>query len=309
MLGVAGDGTDPQAYGRLTGRKHYIRGTFLEWGQGQWTGRRTPAEWLEMSAAGNYRMMFHFNTSHNGRELITPYAMSRGAGDSYLMLLSRNANESGQFVYIRPMAEMNGHWNLYSAYNKNGTRRNAAHSTAAYRQAFRRTTLIMRGGSVAAINKRLGAVGMPALRTSKTTLPRSGKVAIVWNPQGEGSPNVRGNQPRDYYPGRAFVDYVANDLYAQNYRAHWRAQNSLYASFPHHPFMMGEWAPWGTDDPAFVRQMFDWVRTHPRTKALIYFHGSTSTAFPLAYKPKSLAAYRTHARQARYNCPTCGAFG
>ena len=29
--------------------------------------------------------------------------------------------ETGQTVYIRLMAEMNGHWNAYSAYNADGT--------------------------------------------------------------------------------------------------------------------------------------------------------------------------------------------
>ena len=36
---------------------------------------------------------------------------------------------------------------------------------------------------------------------------------MLWNPQGQGSPNVPGNQPRDFWPGGEYVDYVGNDLY------------------------------------------------------------------------------------------------
>ena len=304
LLGVAGGAATPPQFKQVTGRRHHIHGVFLGWGQGYTWGKRFP-EWMAGAKSGNYRLMIHIDTRKGSSQVQTPGSIAGGGGDRYLIAMSKAANSSGQVTYIRPMAEMNGHWNVYSAFNSNGTRRNAAHSTANYKKAFKRITLIMRGGDVANINRRLSTAGMRRLNTGATTLPQSGKVAVVWNPQGEGSPNVRGNQPNDYYPGGAFVDYVANDIYAQNRRAHWVAHNRLYNKYPGKPFMIAEWAPWGIDDPAFVEAMFRWAASHGRTKAIVYFNGSAATTFRLGNKPRSLAKYKSFSGQSRYRCDTC----
>ena len=52
--------------------------------------------------------------------------------------------------------------------------------------------------------------------------------------------------------------------------------------------MLGEWAPWGTDDSGFVAQVFKWAESHPRTAAIVYY--DLNARFNL--QPKSLAAYR-----------------
>jgi hypothetical protein len=307
MLGVGGTATTPGKFRTVTRHRQHIYVIFTAWGQGLTWGKRYNA-WLADAKRGNYRLMVSLrNTAKGGtREAISPRRLAKGYGDGKLISMSKVFNESNQTVYFRPLAEMNGHWNPASAFNANGSKRNAAHSTRQFRGAFRRMTLIMRGGNVATINSKLRRAGLPKLRTTALTLPRSGKVSIVWNPQGEGSPNVRGNQPRDYYPGPSYVDFVANDLYAQRYRAHWVAHNRLYNDFKRHPFMVAEWAPWGTDDPAFVDRMFAWARTHKRTKALLYFNGTSSRLFTLNAKPRSKARYRKHVRARRFTC-TCPA--
>ena len=53
----------------------------------------------------------------------------------------------------------------------------------------------------------------------------------MWNPQAAGSPNVRGNQPQDYYPGRAWVDYVATDIYEQGGHAAWSQNEAFYQRY------------------------------------------------------------------------------
>ncbi len=305
LLGT--EGLSPEEMQSQTGARHPISMTSLGWGQGVSWGAPI-SQWLAEAQQSNARKMFHLTTTKREQELITPLQISRGAGDDYLIEVSRIVNESQQIVYIRPMGEMNGHWNVWCAYNADGSRRGRAHSTRAFRRSFQRIALIMRGGSVATINSRLRRLGMPPLNTSETSLPRSGYVALVWNPQGEGAPNVHGNRPRAYFPGRKYVDYVANDLYAIRGRAHWKAQNALYASFPRIPFMVAEWAPWGRDDPAYIRQMFRWVRTHRRTVALMYYSGNSSTIFRLSNKPRSRKTYRRMARAARFRCSQCGTF-
>ena len=71
--------------------------------------------------------------------------------------------ETGQTVYIRLMAEMNGHWNAYSAYNADGSARRHGHSARWYKLAWRRFTLILRGGSRDKINRRLVKMGLPRI--------------------------------------------------------------------------------------------------------------------------------------------------
>ena len=122
---------------------------------------------------------------------------------------------------------------------------------------------------------------------------------MLWNPQGEGSPNVAGNRPRDYWPGPAFVDYLGDDLYEIRGKASWATMDAFYKAFPK-PFVVGEWAPWGYDSPDFARRMFAWARSHPRTIGLIYFNRGWSGGggtFALKSKPRTLAVYRQAARQ------------
>ena len=49
-----------------------------------------------------------------------------------MLRLARTIEETGQTVYIRLMAEMNGHWNAYSAFNADGSPRRNGHSTRWY---------------------------------------------------------------------------------------------------------------------------------------------------------------------------------
>lgn len=310
LLGVGGHASTLGQFSRLTAVEHDIHLITIPWNE-QRTWNQALDNSLEASAAGGYRLMVHVGPQRvdNGREGRSPGAVARGDVDRYLLDMGRVLNESKQVTYLRPPAEMNGHWSLWSAFNENGSRRNADHSTRSYRAAFVRMTLIARGGSVAAINRQLARHRMPALRTSETMLPRSGLVSTVFNPQARGKPDVRGNQPWDYYPGRSYVDYVANDLYAQSGRVAWDAHEALYRRYSKaHPFMVAEFAPWGYDDPAFVTRMFGWVASHPRTVALMYFNGTSGTTFQLSSKSRSLAAYRRLARQSRYRCPGLDAF-
>jgi hypothetical protein len=310
MLGVAGSALDPVQFGRSTGTSHDVHLISLNWNEQREGGWNYALDSRFRDAArGGYRLMVHIGPANNaGREGRSPGAVARGLSDAYLLDLGRVVNARNEYIYIRPPAEMNAHWSVWGAYNKNGTRRNADHSTTSYRKAFIRMALIVRGGPVATINAKLRFHGMPNLRTTAADLPASGKIALVWNPQARGAPDVAGNMPAAYYPGRAYVDYVANDLYDQGGRAAWVAHDALYARYAKvHPFMVAEYAPWGYDGATFVKRMFGWVATHPRTVALIYYNGSGGNIFQLGNKPRSLSTYRAAAKAARYQCPALSA--
>lgn len=309
LLGVGGHALTPAQFDAMTGGLHDIHLATIPWNE-QRTWNEALDNSLEASSRGEYRIMLHIGPQRvdDGHEGRSPGAVARGLADRYLLDMSRVINESEQFIYVRPPAEMNGHWSLWSAFNSNGSARDSDHSTSNYRRAFVRIALIARGGSVATINATLRRHGMPSLRTSETDLPASGRIATVWNPQGRGKPDLPANMPQAYYPGAAFVDYVANDVYVQNGSAAWADNDALYARYRMHPFMMAEYAPWGYDDPAFMQRMFGWVASHRRTVALVYFNGTGGTSFRLAQKPRSLAVYRAQARLARYRCPAFSAF-
>jgi hypothetical protein len=50
---------------------------------------------------------------------------------------------------------------------------------------------------------------------------------------------------------------------------------------------------WGADNPAFVKQLFGWVRSHPRVKMLLYNQGKLANGpFRLSRFPKSRAELR-----------------
>jgi hypothetical protein len=222
-------------------------------------------------------------------------SVASGAHDAWLVEVARELNGSGVATWVRPMAEMNGHWNPWCAYTESGRSKGAAYSTTAYRKAFRRIAVVMRGGTEGGIDKRLRAAGLAPLRVATDEIVPSGRVGIVWNPQGQGSPNVRGNQPVDYWPGDGYVDVVANDLYlGTNGRAYWPGMDALYAAHPNRPFLLAEWGSLGGDSAAFVHQVFGWARSHPRTIGLIGFDKGRAS---MRSRPRMRAAYRAELRK------------
>ena len=188
---------------------------------------------------------------------------------------------------------MNGHWNRYCAYTESGRFKGAAHSTAAFRKAFARVYLLLHGGTAVQLNARLRALGLPAVTHDYDVNPTP-VLRVVWNPQGYGSPNLPGNSAQAYYPGNRYVDVVANDLYDIDGKAEWAANDRLYRAHPAKLYAIAEWGLWGIDDPAFVRRMGGWARTHRRLILLSWFESQAGSIFDLANKPASRAAYRRY---------------
>jgi hypothetical protein len=224
----------------------------------------------------------------------TPEGIAKGKNDTFLFELNAAINAySGSLFYLRPFPEMNGHWESNCAYNKNGSRRPAYDSTAWSRKAFARIAIIVRGGTQAQINAKLGRLHLRGVgQDLPVTTP---KLKLVWNPQGFGSPDLPGNSANAYYPGNAYVDVGADDLYdIPGHGATWTAAQALYASHPSKPFAFGEWGLWGIDDPSFVRKMGTFARTHRRLVLLAFFNGKPGSIWDLHDKPRSAAAYRKY---------------
>jgi hypothetical protein len=283
FAGLSGGGVG--GFEAAAGKHSPVLQTFAAW-DAVGTGYLTTAQ------HDRARSMIHISTKGmDGREAITPRGIAGGQGDAHLVYLNRTMAASGQIVYVRLMAEMNGSWNPYAGYNASGSPRGGAHSVRWFKQAWRRMVLIIRGGPVAGIDARLAKLHLPPLHGAGGTLPTP-KAAFVWDPEVWGDPNVPGNSAAAYWPGSAFVDWVGTDFYSRfpNYRG----LNAFYKQFRHKPFAFGEWALWGHDDPGFVQGLFGWIKAHRRVRMVMYNQGTNPAASPfeLARYPRSAAALR-----------------
>src|SRR4051794_35746920 len=152
FTGVTGS-TSTSLYSSQVGKRPAVFGFFTQWwGNNQFI--------FDSARASGSRLMLHISTNHGygEPEKVTPLGIARGVGDGYLLSLNRKLADYGEPVYIRLMAEMNQTNNAYCAFNANGSRRDAAHSTKAFKNAWRRSTLILRGGPVSAIDQKLKAL-------------------------------------------------------------------------------------------------------------------------------------------------------
>lgn len=120
---------------------------------------------IRKAQAARSRLMLHISTSNGpgSRERITPLQIARGGGDEYLTTLARRLATLNAPVYVRPLSEMNNAANPYAPYGHDGRPRGREHSTAAFRQAWRRMAIILRGGSYAQIDAQLRRARLPIL--------------------------------------------------------------------------------------------------------------------------------------------------
>jgi hypothetical protein len=276
--------SDLSAFGARTGKHAAVIQTFTAWDYNY-------TRYLRTAASHQARVMVHISTGGgNGREAITPRAIAMGHGDGHLVHLTRAFADGGNVVYVRLMAEMNGSWNPYSSYGSGGYK-GGAHSQRNFKRAWRRIVTIMRGGPIAQIDSKLHALGMPPVQGAGGDLPTP-KVSFMWVPQVWGDPNVAGNSARAYWPGGRYVDWVGTDFYSKfpNYRG----LNAFYNEFRGKPFVFGEWAMWGSDNPGFVHGLFGWIKQHRRVRMVMYNQGSHPAQSPLALAryPRSAAALR-----------------
>ena len=288
-LGILGDANRFQA---LTGQQSQVGHVILGWSQGYSWGSRFSVLFRENGPMP----MIGLGTGTrwpNPREAITPRGIAMGQGDSYLMAINRAISEWGKPIYLRPFGEMNGHWNFYCAYTQSGRPKGGSHSTSMFRKAFARVYLLAHGGTAKQISAKLRRLGLPGIKFDLEENPYP-TLRVIWNPQGYGSPDLRGNSAQAYYPGDAYVDVVGNDLYNIRGKAEWEANDRLYRAHPSKPYSFPEWGNWGVDDPAFIRKMAKWVRQHRRVEMLAYFDSKPGSVFDLGAKPLSRAAYRRY---------------
>ena len=191
---------------------------------------------------------------------------------------------------------MNQTNNGYCAFNRNGSSRGPSHSTSAFKQAWRRATLILRGGPVADIDAKLAKLHLPAAATPDTPTAGAagGDDCGCRRPRGRRTrtPTARGRTGRE----PKYVDWVGTDFYSKF--PNFTDLETFYNDFPNKPFVFGEWAMWGSDDAAFVRRFFSFVDTHKRVRMLLYNQGNlTGGPFRLNRYPNATAGDQAGAEE------------
>jgi hypothetical protein len=276
-------GGNAAAYEQQTGVHAAVFQEFVTWGN--------KISWaVDLAQNNDSRSMLALQMATSGRHALSPAQIAAGDGDAWLKWLGNYLFWRAQPTYLRLMGEMDDYWSPSCAFNADGSSRGSAYSAAAFRRAWKRIVLILRGGVVTQINHQLRSLGMPPVTSSHPTLPMA-PVAFLWVPSTFGDPAIRANQPAAYFPGKAWVDWVGTDFYSKF--PNWGPLSHFYDSFRGLPFAFGEWAVWGTDNPSFVGQMFSWVLSHPRVRLLMYNQGyQASGSLSLSLYPRSAAAIR-----------------
>lgn len=289
-------GADPVAFSRQVGKHSAIFGYFATWGQ-------EVGSLIGYVESLHERLLVHLSTDQgygaSAGQILSPAAIARGAGDDYLTALCQELGRSRQPVYVALLPEMNQANNAYSAYAPSGALRGPSNSTGAFRQAWRRAVLILRGGSLAAINRRLRALGMPVVAAHGAgSLPRP-KVSLMWAPQTAGTPAIPANGPSAYFPGSGYVDIVGTDFYSAF--PNFAGLSSLYNAHRNKPFGFNEWAMWQNPSAGFVTQLFGWVRSHRKTALMVYNEGLQANGpFRLTRFPAARSAIRRELAARRF---------
>lgn len=283
-------GFPPRPYLAAIGKHPAVYEDFIAWGE------YLPGI-VQEAVTLHARMVLSITSQYGSTNAITPAQVAAGDGDAWLIGLQRQIAASGNITYVRLFPEMDYWANDYSAFNENGSPRGPAFSTFEFRQAWKRVTLIMRGGPLAHIDAVLARLRMPPLRTH-AGLPTP-QVAMMWVPQTLGTPMRAANQPKAYWPGSAWVDWVGTDFYSSFPEFRWLS--SFYREFRGKPFAFGEWALWGADSPGFVKELFRWTFKHPRTQMMIYNEGINPVGpFQLWRYPAGSATLRNELASARF---------
>jgi PKD repeat protein len=292
LLGITGN---VARFKDQTGQKSQVVQAFLGWNQG--AGYGAPFASLLPTLAPI--PMLHLGTGGGLRapktEVVTPGSIASGRGDGYLIALNKAIAAWGKGIYVRPLAEMNNAGTLWSGYRADGSAKDANHSPAAYRKAFARIYVILHGGSAASVNAKLKALGLPPVSGDLLPNPYP-RLRIVWSPLASDNPRVPGNAAQNYYPGPAYVDVEGGDIYDERLTdtAPWNGLEALYKAAVGRgkPFAVPEWGLNGVDDPAFVKHMCSFPKTHPATETLEYYNSAPQSPYDLAPKPASKGQYR-----------------
>lgn len=286
--GIGGyDSSNIRDFAGQSGKHPAVYGFFIKW-----KANRSALHWIgfrfQYAQAQRTRVMLNVEPTPG----LSPRKISRGGGDGFLTAMTRMIADTGQVTYMRLLSEMNNGVNFYSPRDESGRSRGPAYSTTAFKQAWRRSAIILRGGEVAGMNRRLKRLHLPKVKTGAKQLPVA-PVALVWVPLSFGNPEAEYNHPKHFWPGAGYVDWVGTTWYSPHPNE--GAMNAFY-NYPkwrRKPFTFAEWGVWGAESPGFVGKFFSFLKSHSRVRMAVYYQSANlKPEFRLSTHPRSRAALR-----------------
>lgn len=207
-------------------------------------------------------------------------AIARGDHDGYLRRYAQQAAAFGKTVWLRPLHEMNGYWYPW-------------------------------GGTV---NGNSPSDFVPAWRRIHDIFEQEGadNVRFVWCPNIESIPMTSDNAISRYWPGDAYVDYMALDGYNFGYGDSivWRSFEDLFdapyaevTALSDKPLIVAETgcSSVGGDKAAWITAMFDVIpRRFPRILGVGWFNSIRHRDWRIESSVSSLEAFRTAIRNSEW---------
>ena len=198
-----------------------------------------------------------------------------GKWDAYIQKWGKAAGEYGKPVMVRWGHEMNGNWYPWSG-PKNGNSPETYVKTYIYVH-----DMVVKAGAT--------------------------NIIWLWSPNCDSAPGDGFNLAKNYYPGSAYVDWVAVDGYnwgtSQSWSS-WKSFDSVFSSAmsqissyaPDKPVMIGEFgcSSVGGDKPSWIKDFFVTVKDkYPQIRAWIWFDISKETDWRFDSDKDSLEAFKT----------------
>ncbi|MFA5844149.1 MAG: glycosyl hydrolase [Coriobacteriia bacterium] len=200
------------------------------------------------------------------------HAIVSGAWDAYLRRYAADAKAFGRTVWLRPLHEMNGNWYPWAG-TVNGN------SPEEYVAAWRHVRDIFRAEG-------------------------ADNVRFVWAPSSDSVPAVPENAIARYWPGDAYVDYIAFDGYNFGSSASWSTWRSFADTFGRayaevtpltaKPMFIAETASStdGGDKAAWIADMFRVIpQRFPRIQGVCWFNVAKEADWRVESSPGTLASF------------------
>ena len=193
---------------------------------------------------------------------------------------------------------MNNFNNFFSGFKENGQPRGPDYTPAQYRKAFARIYVILHGGAPGTVDAKLQRLGLPPVQGDEPLANPFPLLRVVWSPLAVDLPTIAANAANVYFPGSPYVDVFGGDIYVATPgggSTAWKGMQALYTSGRNHgkPFSVPEWGLTGVDDPGFVQDMCDFLKSHAATESALFYESKPGSRWDLGVKPNSRARYRS----------------
>lgn len=198
-------------------------------------------------------------------------AISDGNYDTYITNFANAAKNWGKLIYIRFAHEMNGNWYAWDGSHNGGS----SGGTVKYIKAWKHVHAIFT--SVGASN-----------------------VKFVWSPDHKDTPAETWNKAVNYYPGDAYVDWIAFDGYNWG-NGDWKSFDQvfspIYATFEAYgkPMMIGEFAcsETGGDKAAWITDALSKIKSnYPKVKMINWFNIDKERDWRIDSSTTALSAFQ-----------------